>query len=610
MSEARSEEWKSSVPEAVWRRLQEDGAGVGAPFTPPPGSDAAVGRTMFDLPNSEDNAIVVLLPQERLQELPSQALVRIRSADKRSYLGIVVAGPFAEPDGLRGDTPLVVATNLQGTQFLPRYHGRVHVAILGEEMGDTLVPPRFRPLPNSMVEVLSQDETAGVLQAGGEVRLGLAVGHEHVVVGVPADKKSVLPRHTAFLGTTGSGKSTSVAGFIAQAQAADFAVILLDVEGEYTHLHQPTAHPGMRTVLQGRGLRAGGVPNTRIHHLVGRETANLKHPDVSPFCIRFSDLSPHAVAALLDFSEPQQDRFLRAYQFAQGLLRELGWFPRRGPHAATDEQEALAYDEFDTGYPGMRLSLLLDVVKAFVHVAGKEGGECEFFTHELRARSKELTGRIAALKPDSAVSWRTLYSKLWRLHRLKVFDHPKVDGLDAVTLTEPGRVSIIDLSDSDSPQLSNLTIASLLRNVQRAQEARYETAIGAGDPPPRTLVIIEEAHEFLSAERVERMPVLFEQVERIAKRGRKRWLGLCFVTQLPQHLPPQLLGLVNNFVLHKITDPNVVHRLQRTIPGIDESLWKRLPGLAPGQAIVSLASMARPLLVSMDPAPCALRMVD
>ena len=77
------------------------------------------------------------------------------------------------------------------------------------------------------------------------------------------------------------------------------------------------------------------------------------------------------------------------------------------------------------------------------------------------------------------------------------------------------------------------------------------------------LVIIEEAHEFLSAERIEKMRTLFEQVARIAKRGRKRWLGLAFVTQLPQHLPRQVFGLCNNYILHKITDPQVVQTLRQ-----------------------------------------------
>jgi DNA helicase HerA-like ATPase len=603
----------ASIPEEIWHEMTAESEAAGGPYQPRKGSEA-VGRTMFDLPSSEDQAIVVLLPQERLQELPSQALVRIHSdRDGRQYLGIVVGGPYAEPDGLRADAPLVVATNLQGTLLLPRYHGRVHIAILGEERAGALLPPRYRPLPNSRVEPLSTEETIAVLQAGGDMRLGLAVGHDEVVVGAPSDRKAVLPRHTAFLGTTGSGKSTSVAGFIAQAQAAGIAVVLLDVEGEYTRVHEPAEHPSLLTVLHERKLPAQGIPGTRLYHLVNRDTANPDHPDQQEFCLRFSDLAPYAVAAILDLTEPQQDRFFQAYDIARHAMGELGIFPRRDHHdrpIPEEDREALAWDEFETGYPRLDLSFLLDVVGACATAAAKSDTAPNFYQPALRGKPEVVSRRVAALKPEHAASWRALRSKLWRLHRLRVFDQPGIDPIDPHALTEPGRVSIIDLSDSESPQLNNLAIASLLRGIQRAQEVRYETAVRGGESLARTLVIIEEAHEFLSAERVERMPVLFEQVERIAKRGRKRWLGLCFVTQLPQHLPPAVLGLVNNFILHKISDANVIQRLQRTIPGIDDSLWKRLPALAPGQAIVSLASMTRPLLVSMDPAPCALRMVD
>ena len=63
-------------------------------------------------------------------------------------------------------------------------------------------------------------------------------------------------------------------------------------------------------------------------------------------------------------------------------------------------------------------------------------------------------------------------------------------------------------------------------------------------------------------------------------------------------------------MLHKINDANVVTRLRRSIGGIDEALWQRLPTLAPGQAVVSFTSLARPLLVTIDPTPCKLLMVD
>jgi DNA helicase HerA-like ATPase len=106
------------------------------------------------------------------------------------------------------------------------------------------------------------------------------------------------------------------------------------------------------------------------------------------------------------------------------------------------------------------------------------------------------------------------------------------------------------------------------------------------------------------------MPVLFQQAARFAKRGRKRWLGLVFVTQLPQHLPRELFGRVNSYALHKISEPRVVNALERAVSGIDSALWRRLPGLAPGQAIVAFPHLARPLLVAVDPARARLRLVD
>ena len=89
--------------------------------------------------------------------------------------------------------------------------------------------PRLRPLPHSPVYLLDARETAVLLKAEGDVRLGLAVGLDGVAVCLPSNVKAVLPRHTAILGTTGGGKSTTVANLVCQAVEAGMAVVLLDV---------------------------------------------------------------------------------------------------------------------------------------------------------------------------------------------------------------------------------------------------------------------------------------------------------------------------------------------------------------------------------------------
>src|SRR5437868_3201107 len=91
------------LPPSVLEQIDKDTAVVGGPYLPPSDREGSVGVTMFDTPTSEDNTIPVLLPKEHIGKLPSQAAVRIKSLDGRTYLGIVVRGPFALPDGLRAD---------------------------------------------------------------------------------------------------------------------------------------------------------------------------------------------------------------------------------------------------------------------------------------------------------------------------------------------------------------------------------------------------------------------------------------------------------------------------------------------------------------------------
>jgi DNA helicase HerA-like ATPase len=85
----------------------------------------------------------------------------------------------------------------------------------------------LRPLPNSPVIPLSELESAAVLKADGDIRLGLVVGYANVAVGVPSQRKDVLPRHSAILGTTGGGKSNTVARLVQQAQQANLAISVI-----------------------------------------------------------------------------------------------------------------------------------------------------------------------------------------------------------------------------------------------------------------------------------------------------------------------------------------------------------------------------------------------
>lgn len=600
------------APEEAFKAISEDSEKAGGAWVQPAGYEGSIGSTMFDTPASSDGTVTVLLPQENLDLLPSQALVRIESRkDGRSYLGAVIEGPFAEPDGLRADSTPMVVTAVKGGLLMPQYHGRVQVEILGERLPEgAIVPPRRRPKPNSPVFPLNAEDTAQVLEVQGNLRLGLASGFEDLPVCIPSDSKGVFPRHLGILGTTGGGKSTTVSGLVAKAQKQNMAIVLIDTEGEYCAINEPAQKKEMVQALGRRGLKPQGVEKTRIYYLVGKETANPDHPENQQFSLRFSELSPYAVQEILELSEAQGERFFKAYDITKVALEKIGIWPT----SDQERQELLELNEFETGYPKMTLAHLYDVVKEIAAIVDEKSEfkpylESELFRNpENRKKLHQIIGQVNP--PKNVISWRALMGKLGRIKRLKVFDSPAALPLDYKKLLTPGQVSILDLSDTDSTQINNLVIAELLRGVQNQQEVNYQAAVKANKQPTPAVIFIEEAHEFLSAQRIKKMEVLFQQVARIARRGRKRWLGLVFITQLPQHLPDEVLGLINNWIIHKVGDANVINRLKRSIGGISESLWRNLPSLAPGQAVISFTTHLRPLEITVDPTPCRLLMVE
>ncbi|MGX1742099.1 ATP-binding protein [Bosea sp. NPDC055353] len=596
----------------------------GGPYQEPEAYRGSVARTMFDRPGSEDGTVTILIPEIQIGNVPREAYVRIASIHARTkeveaeYLGAVSSGPFAEPDALGAHAPTLVVAAAHGAVLTPKYHGIAQVEIFGERIDGTVIPPVRRPCPNSAVFLLGDAEVEKVLGLdvpGDEkpFRLGLLGGREALPVTIPAAKKSVLFKHTAILGTTGGGKSTTVSGMVTNLADAGNAVVVFDIEGEYTTMNEPTANPQMLAALKRRALPSRGAENTRLFHLTGRVPANPAHPNRREFKIPFDELSPAVLAEVLDLSEPQERRLMEAYDICRITMERLQIYPS----TPAEQLEALDIDELARGWPRMTVDMMLDAVSAAIQNADGTTDGFKAKSVEFRDQESILFQNINARKIEKdARSWKAIAKRLWRMKKADVFSNHPRERINIDELIVPGQIAIIDLSDMDGPYLRNLVIAQMLRALQVRQDELYTAREAAQRdgveqrPMPRVNIFIEEAHEFLSAQRIKQMPNLFDQVARIARRGRKRYLGLVFVTQLPSHLPDEVLGLVNNWMLHKLTDSGVVNRLRKVVPGVNEATWKSLPNLAPGQALCSFTHLTRPVMTTVDPSPCQLRMVD
>jgi DNA helicase HerA-like ATPase len=597
----------------------------GGPYEGPEAYRGSMARTMFDRPAAKDGTVTLLIPEDEIGNLPRQSLVKIASYDRRAkvvdgeYVGMVVAGPFAEPDAMDADAPTLKLPAVHGAVLTPRFHGVANVEILGLQVtsgGRTMViPAQRRPAPNSPVFLLENDRVQQVLglvvqPENKPFRLGLMNGTADIEVLVPAAQKSVLPRHLGVLGTTGGGKSTTVSGMALRLAKEGNAVVIFDTEGEYAAMCEPTEDPAMLRALEERGLLAEGAGDTALYLLEGCDSAYPDHPKEIEYKLDFADISIGVLTELLDIPEAQQSRLSDAYDITKTVMDKLEIYPAKGNRA--EQQQALEIDELETGWPRMTLEMLIDVVSAAISHTQKL---TEFGLPPLAFGGREDVVFKAIKEKNiesNKYSWLGLNKKLWKLKRAKLFASTPGSKIDVKKMLTPGRISIIDLHDMDAPYLRNIVIAQILRRIQSCQETVYGARQTGAEAAPVTPVniFIEEAHEFLSDRRIRQMPNLFEQVVRIARRGRKRHLGLVFITQLPGHLPDEVLGLINNWILHKIGDANVVQRLKKILSGADDGTWSSLTNLPSGHALASFTHMTRPVTVTVDPTPCKLLMVD
>ncbi len=601
------------LPESVGEEF------AAAEFETPAGAwspDEADGRTLYDSPQSEDGTLTAVFPQAKYGLWRSQALAHVQSSDGRTYLAQVVKGPFAAPVGLPATTSALVITQVEGSLFTPPYYGSASLEILGEVVNGQTALSLYRPRPNSAVKLLTPDETKAALKCDGDLRLGHAVGFADLPVGLKSGEKAHIPRHTLAVGTTGAGKSTFLAGWVEKLAAAGFNVILIDVEGEYASIHKPAESDRILPALKARGLTPKGIDNTFLLVPTDAAAADPDHPRVRRFCLDFSNVSPHIAAELLQGNEAQTDRFHAAYDAAAELVTDLMPAGEKAAHL----QRVREWDDQEGGYPGLKLAHVLDVAQAWAGAVGKEELTEQFLHADgFRAQAARLAEKVAAVKKklENVASWRKTVRLIASVYKTGLFDRAGAKGKDgreittldyAAMLEKRGRVLVFDLSGLDAPAHRNLAISDLLRGVMEAQDRLYEAA-----PPeakPKTVVIIEEAHEFVSGERVAQMPALFGQIQKIARRGRKRWLGLTFATQFPQHLPGELFTLCNNRILMRLGDEPTLRRLEKSVGGVPPNLWPRLKNLPTGQAIVSAQGIDPALIVNLEPGRCLLRMVD
>jgi DNA helicase HerA-like ATPase len=510
-----------------------------------PESSDLLGHVDWDKPGATNERVLLRAPRENRTRVVRNQFVRIIDAKSAAtqFLGRTVAGPFFAADPRPG-----------AEKELPR-EGDIaaEIEIQGELVDGRPRDTNNRPAPGSPVRELSVAEVTRLMGFAGDMLLGNMSGREDLTVSLESKNKEVVPRNLGIFGTVGAGKSNTTQVLIEEAADNGWAVIVLDVESEYTAMDEPSQEEHLFPKLASYGRTPQGLANFEVYYPVSCASEASRG---RPFTLRIADYETSVIAEILQTTLPERNALLDCVEYLEQKNRSK---------VSTSELESLMG--------------LLDPSPT---------AKLPYTLRSLRERAADRASRSTEF-----VDFQGLSTKLMWLLQAGAFDQPNLKGLDPGEMLVPGRVSVLDVSVAND-FVKNLVTADLLRKT-------FAYKIVKADAPP-TLLVIEEAHSFISREKAQTMQATLQMLRHVSRRGRKRWLAVAFVSQQPGHLPPEIFELCNTRIVHTLRSMHNLDALMSTTGDVTRELWARCPLLGTGEAVVSSPQFKRPVVAKIRPA--------
>ena len=161
------------------------------------------------------------------------------------------------------------------------------------------------------------------------------------------------------------------------------------------------------------------------------------------------------------------------------------------------------------------------------------------------------------------------------------------------------QICIIDLNDASDEivEFASAVVARLIFDRMRRADPRNRMPVH---------IILEEAHRYIS-ERPSRFAIdAGITFQRIAKEGRKYGAFLIVASQRPSELSKTVLSQCNNFIIHRIQNPDDLSQIKQMTPFISETILKRLPSLPKQHALIFGSAVKIPTTFRVrdaDPTP-------
>lgn len=429
------------------------------------------------------------------------------------------------------------------------------------------------------VHLVTEEDLAIVYgtQDGGQVMIGRLASAEGIPVRIDIDK--LVTRHSAVLGSTGAGKSTTVASLLrsialgggveGNAGFPSARVLLLDVHGEY-----------------GRALKSISTV-FRVNPSAGEEPLHipfwaLDPMDLLTFLMGKLDDKPltqildrildYKTKVAADLSVPGLDVNSMTVDSPLPFSLKKLWFELLEPEIKTwaDQQRTVPAIAEVGDAATLKAPRFLPhgagTTPPFINQTGVLG---------IRRQLDQMRSRLLDRQYDFL-----LHPGDWE---------PDLAGQAAMDLPEllqawlghERPITILDLSGIPSTVVARL-VGAILKIIYEGLFWGREKSEGGRSRP--LLVVMEEAHRYLSKESEGPARAM---VQRIVKEGRKFGIGAMIVSQRPSEVDETILSQCGTFVALRLSNSADRAKVQSSLPDNLAGVVDSLPVLRVGEAIIT-----------------------
>lgn len=408
---------------------------------------------------------------------------------------------------------------------------------------------------------------------------------------IAVDGDKFFSKHIAVVGSTGSGKSGTVARILQEGISPstnqkkgvlnNSHILLFDLHGEYK-----TAFPKSEILdINNLALPYWLMNSEELEEMFIESNENNSHNQISQFryAVIQNKKKHNPKAVNLSYDSPLYFSLEEVHNFITNLNNEVVGKEEEENSKPKLSNGTLINNRCDYYFDQKRTFVISSQAKGTKASNGPFNGEFDRFV--MRLESKINDNRLAFL----------LKPKKTETNEFKTSDFPTIlKQFIGYSDKKEDNITIIDLSGIPFEVLS--IVVSLISRLVFDFCFCYKAVKKTTEEVP-FLLVLEEAHNYIPQSEGAKYYSVKKSIERIAKEGRKYGLSLMIVSQRPSEISETIFSQCNNFVAMRLTNPSDQQYVKRLMPDNVSAITDALPVLERQEALIIGDSIPIPTIV-------------